>query len=291
MILNTSNDYSIFRVSPGNFGDDLNEVLIERQLGDHFNRNLFSSPLQDYQCTDKDNIIIAIGTILNKRVPCKGNKIVLGAGAGYGDIPVIDNKWDVKFVRGPLTAKELELDKSQIITDPAILLADKGFEYRCKYKFGYAPHHGCANCEWENVCNDLGILYIDPRLDFQQVKTKLLSCETLITEAMHGAIVADAYRIPWIPVKTANKINNFKWNDWCGSLELNYNPLKLAGLWSLNRDCGAVKKAYQRIKRQTVKYKLQNIMRRSKPMLSNENIYQDRLIRVRDAYDSFFANL
>lgn len=31
----------IFRVTPGNFGDDLNEVLIQRRLGKQFQGNVF----------------------------------------------------------------------------------------------------------------------------------------------------------------------------------------------------------------------------------------------------------
>lgn len=37
---------------------------------------------------------------------------------------------------------------------------------------------------------------------------------------MHGAIVADTYRIPWIPIKLYPYINEFKWNDWALSLNI-----------------------------------------------------------------------
>ena len=39
---------------------------------------------------------------------------------------------------------------------------------------------------------------------------------------MHGAIVADTLRVPWIPVRTNPKILPFKWLDWCQSVKLPY---------------------------------------------------------------------
>ena len=44
---------------------------------------------------------------------------------------------------------------------------------------------------------------------------------------MHGAIIADTLRIPWIPISTRPSINTFKWLDWCESMELEYSCVNL----------------------------------------------------------------
>ena len=41
---------------------------------------------------------------------------------------------------------------------------------------------------------------------------------------MHGAIVADTLRIPWVPVVCSPAIPPFKWIDWTRSLDLDYRP-------------------------------------------------------------------
>jgi hypothetical protein len=41
---------------------------------------------------------------------------------------------------------------------------------------------------------------------------------------MHGAIVADTLRTPWVAVKTKQGILDFKWNDWLNTIGALYNP-------------------------------------------------------------------
>jgi succinoglycan biosynthesis protein ExoV len=41
---------------------------------------------------------------------------------------------------------------------------------------------------------------------------------------MHGAILSDTLRVPWVPVVTSSKILDLKWHDWTRSLGLKYEP-------------------------------------------------------------------
>jgi succinoglycan biosynthesis protein ExoV len=48
---------------------------------------------------------------------------------------------------------------------------------------------------------------------------------------MHAAIVADTFRIPWVPVVTNARINEFKWRDWTSSLDLEYAPERIPSIY------------------------------------------------------------
>jgi succinoglycan biosynthesis protein ExoV len=89
----------------------------------------------------------------------------------------------------------------------------------------FMPHYNSAERgQWERVASELGFLYVDPRWTVEQVLEALSQAKLVITEAMHGAIVADTMRIPWIPLLIEPDALPFKWRDWTLSLEMDYKP-------------------------------------------------------------------
>lgn len=192
----------------GNFGDDLNPWLWERIIPGFLN-------------DDPNELFVGIGTLLNTSLPQKPLKVVFGSGFGYGKPPHIDESWNIYCVRGPLTARILGLDPALAVADPGILAAKAILPEAKKYLVSFMPHHqSMAAADWKRLCEQVGIHFIDPCGEVSEVLYEIARTETLIAEAMHGAIVADALRVPWVPVRLYSQINELKWTDWCESMEL-----------------------------------------------------------------------
>ena len=206
-----------------NFGDELNPWLWERAL---------PGVLNQYP----DVVFLGIGTLLSKeQLPPARLRIVFGSGTGYGrELPVLDETWKVRCVRGPLTAKALGLDAGLAVTDPALLVARHAPPAGAKTsRFAYMPHWVQAlrgGTDWERVCGELGMAYIDPCGPVDRVLSAVAGTEILFAEAMHGAVVADALRVPWVPVRTSPRILDFKWRDWQLSMGLDEGFREITGL-------------------------------------------------------------
>lgn len=210
------------------FDGTKNKTYSAKNFGDELNVWLWKKVFPEISDVYPEICFVGIGTLLNERLPKESNKIIFGAGHGYGQIPVIDDTWKIYFVRGKLTAEKLGLDSSLGITDPAILIRNY-FPVASKktYKKSYMPHHFDAIINgkaWQEICSSLGVHYIDPTDTIENVLKEISETEILFTEAMHGAIIADAFRVPWVPIKTSARILGFKWQDWLSSYSLEYRP-------------------------------------------------------------------
>jgi len=208
-----------YRDQFGNFGDDLNVWLWSRLLAD---------------CLDEDDssIFVGIGTLLNERLPLQPIKYIFGAGVGHGYAPVVDDSWNIYFVRGPLSAEALGLPETLAITDPAALIRILDLPSEQKsFAASFMPHHTNSERLREHrdavqaLCQAEGINYIDPSSSVPDILRDIMRSEVVLAEAMHAAIVADALRIPWIPVDLLNRVHKFKWHDWTQSLGLHYSPV------------------------------------------------------------------
>lgn len=202
-----------------NFGDDLNAWMWPKLL-----KNFFD---------DKDDLIfVGIGSIIGKKRPDHleyqphQKKIVMGSGfvAGYHEKPDLqDGSWDVLFVRGPRTAKTFGLDEKLALGDSAILLRKLvNIDRRTAGShIGYMPHwESLERGNWAEVCAQAGLKLIDPRGTVDEVLKELQSCRYLVTEAMHGAIVGDALRVPWVAIIPQESKHHEKWYDWAEALNI-----------------------------------------------------------------------
>ncbi|MEO1447604.1 MAG: polysaccharide pyruvyl transferase family protein [Cyanobacteria bacterium J06635_11] len=302
-----------------NFGDELNHWLWPR-----LRPNIFDQ--------DDSTTFIGTGTLLNNklhtRVPTAKRLVIFGTGAGY-ELPLkrIPVQWDIHCVRGPFSARLLNLSPEKAITDGGLLVADvftppsqttqsqaaPAQTTPPQSRYSFMPHIHSANDaaeHWQRICQQANVRYIDPRWPVEKVLNAIHSSELLLAEAMHGAIVADALRVPWIPITTGPRIYAFKWQDWCASVGLPYLPHRLPPLsdyprWGRGVRSGSLAmrhwlRAGLESTHTTLQYALlaneQAIVKRLKNVtqqrsyLSREEIFQARLDGLRTCFEQVPAS-
>lgn len=202
---------------PGNFGDDLNLWL-------------WDALLPGYRQVQPDILLVGVGTVLKQGLlPDSLCKLVIGSGVGYGAPPQIAGRsdWDVRCVRGPLSAEQLGLPRDRGVTDPAVLVSDMA-EFRNLPKLHdviFIPHwQSAVHGEWSAVAKAAQIGYVSPCGDAKSVIRAIGQSKLVLAESLHAAIIADTLRVPWIAVRTRNDLHAFKWRDWTASLDLEYRP-------------------------------------------------------------------
>jgi succinoglycan biosynthesis protein ExoV len=202
----------------GNFGDELNLWLWPKLIPNLLERE------------DK-GWLVGIGTLLNQKIPNNGKIAVFGSGIGYGQHPSTNSNWHIYCLRGPKTAAVLKVDSELAVTDSALLVRNfYSVNYSCcreQKAVAFMPHWQTPLFPWKQACEEAGITYIDPSEPVEEILFKIANARFLLAEAMHGAIVADALRVPWIAISTRPSINTFKWLDWCSSMEVEYQPVNL----------------------------------------------------------------
>jgi succinoglycan biosynthesis protein ExoV len=209
-----------YKAPYGNFGDDLNPWLWPQ---------LFPQAFDDDQTT----LFIGIGTILGKSIAASATRrIVFGSGVRRpSTAPKLDPSWDVRFVRGPISAVALGLDQSAVISDGAICLGLLPWPaVQRKHKVGFIPHYHLITDYPAISTLHPNIRVIDPRDSVDEVIAAIRSCETLVTESLHGAILADLFRVPWARVSLYSwqtespDVSSLKWLDWGLSLGVDSFP-------------------------------------------------------------------
>lgn len=213
-----------FRGKVPNFGDELNLHVWPALLP------------QGFLDEDESELFVGIGSIIGNHLPAASRKFVMGSGyAGYMGLPdVHDGSWDIRFVRGPDTARTLKISPDLSICDSAVLL--RAMELPApddSVGVAFMPHYeSLERGDWAEACRLAGMTLIDATAPVDQVLSQIRGARLLITEAMHGAIVADALRTPWIGARPIYGGHHRKWLDWAGALDVKVrlNPLKPTSL-------------------------------------------------------------
>lgn len=274
-----------------NFGDDVNPFLLEKI----FSRGIIDSP---HVC------IMGIGSILNDRnvaaLERYEHKVIFSSGAGYEKLENrLDASWRVACVRGPKTAALMEIDAEKGVCDGAVLLSDFHDVVPAGLRRGVAfvPHVHTARAigrGLSGICGNLGLDYVTPELPHDDFVGAISRAEFVLTEAMHGAILADTMRTPWLCCHIMHH-NPFKWQDWCGSLGVPYEPVYLGprfsdrGLTSPTRLPHVIVSA---LRRRRIEARLKRLLNEGEPQLSEEAVLdakKRRLMGLADEINQEFA--
>jgi hypothetical protein len=289
-------EINYYKSEVGNIGDDLNPFILRYLLGtDVFDR-------------DDNMVLLFIGTILFDGFEGSKNienystkkKILFGAGIRFINAPLtIDSSFEIRFLRGPYSSYALTGATDSFITDPAYLIRDclpeDVFEEEKQYRFGLMPHFKSLDkVDWPAIANRLGVHYISPsnELSIEETMREINKCEILITEAMHGAILADASRVPWKRIKFFSHlyenpaVAEFKWADWGRSMNINFtseeiqypNFIKL-----LERKFSNF--YFDLVRQRSIEKSISKLKRNIETNISDEQIFQKKIAALRSAIE------
>ncbi|TBW55898.1 polysaccharide pyruvyl transferase family protein [Marinobacter halodurans] len=200
-------------------------------VGDDLNRWLWPKLLPRLFDEGNEDVFLGVGTLLTEKrmvQQLSGARTIsiLSSGAWNSQAPNLAPHWKVYGVRGYRTAKWIGVEPSFAVGDGAYLLrqliASREAPIGNPVLTGFVPHHRSEDfVDWETVCNSAGVKFITPRQHIESFTNQLSECELILSEAMHGAIIADALRIPWWPIKFSPSFQEEKWFDWSEFMGLN----------------------------------------------------------------------
>ena len=172
-----------------------------------------------------------MGSILGSST---GSSTVLGSGLISVPLP---NSNPITFnrvvaVRGKLTLDQLgNLCHDVQLGDPMVLINlimpttnDRSIE------FGLIPHESNV-AHYDNVYSRKFTI-IDPRLEPIEVIRRISCCKRLVSQSLHGLIVADALNIPNVWLEPSQNIvgGRFKFNDYFTTVDGNTESISLLEL-------------------------------------------------------------
>jgi len=158
----------------GNFGDDLNLWL-------------WDFLLPGFRDVAPDVLLVGVGTVLNADLlQSGGRKLVVGSGFGYGALPDMSDTslWDIRCVRGPLTAGKVGLPEALGIIDPAVMVANMPEFHSIERNGGtiFVPHwESTIGSLWPELCRLAGMGYVDPCGEAKSVIRAIASAELVLS--------------------------------------------------------------------------------------------------------------
>ncbi len=195
--------------SIGGFSNDFNQLLWPTLAPD-----LFAEAASD--------CFLGAGTSLPVRTREPGTVHVFSGGAASAASYSRPENHLLWCVRGPLTAHAFGGEPATAITD-GIILAPQLARQRPAigaYSIGVMPRYeSLLHPGWPEASEQAGFELLSPVGPPLDIVDQVRSLELLLTESLHGAILADTFGVPWLPFATNADFNQFKWVDWAMSVQ------------------------------------------------------------------------
>ncbi|MBV5343049.1 hypothetical protein JZU68_05375, partial [bacterium] len=104
--------------------------------------------------------------------------------------------------------------------------------------------------------------------------------------AMHGAILADALRVPWYPITNSTEILHFKWHDWFRSMNIDKDLHLLPIVWPQRQEgtLGYVKSA---VKEYFFDRELRKIKLKGRFVLAKDSLLEQRKVELKTVFYNF----
>ncbi|RST85198.1 hypothetical protein EJC49_17125 [Aquibium carbonis] len=195
-----------WHVGRPNFGDDLTPDLFQRLTGVNVR----------FEPNRSAPHVLGMGSILSKATPAS---IICGSGL----IAPIAGRIQARAVavRGELSMRGLaSVPDDLLLGDPAVLVSELIVPPpRKQHAYGFVPHVRSVD-RWR-AWNGMGLKLIDPGGPVRSVVEAIASCETIISQSLHGLVIADALSVPnvWVAPTDAMMGGRFKFDDYFTTID------------------------------------------------------------------------
>lgn len=216
---------TFWHLGRSNFGDDINPW---------FYSQLTASKVA-WQDTDKPHFM-GIGSIAEK---LNQRSLILGSGFIEPLIKKSPKKPRKCFsLRGELSCEQLNV-YPEFMGDP-VCFVDKIYSPKINKtnKIGVIPHVSEYKKIKSNFSDDLTYQLIDPSMDSLTVIDSIASCKKIVSQSLHGLIVADAYSIPsvWLEPSVNMMGGFFKFRDYFSTTDYKKEPISMVEFLEAEKD-------------------------------------------------------
>jgi pyruvyltransferase len=215
--------YDGYHVKKNNWGDDINLFFFESITDKKLIFIPFEQTLLKVKRYSLIGSIIGYGNL--------NNLIICGSGIKNPKVRLIGKPRKVLSVRGPRSREILlanNIDCPANYGDPALLLPV--FYHPSvskKFKYGFVPNEATNEADVLTCIKNMGIaegeyliIHMTEYHEWTDIIDDILSCDNIVSESLHGIIVAETYKIPscWVEFTRHADYWPFKYLDFYESI-------------------------------------------------------------------------